>query len=111
MKILLWCLFLASWLRLAAAPGPAPCSPPLAGLVVTSTGVPVAGASVRRPDRPGNLAVTNADGRFLLPAPDAASFTLRVEAAGFRRQDRLVADTTARPMRVALFPIDAVRRH
>lgn len=110
MKILLWGLFPASWLRLAAAPGPPAGSPPHAGRVVTSTGVPVAGASVWRRDRPGNLAVTNADGRFLLPAPDGASFTLRVEAAGFRWQDRVVADSTARPVRVTLFAVDAVRR-
>ena len=110
MKIFLLCLCFATGLRLIAAPAPPAGIRPLIGCVVTPTGVPVTGASVWQPGRPGNLAVTNTDGCFLLPAPDAAAFTLRVEATGFRRQDRLVTDTTARPMRVVLFPLDVVRR-
>lgn len=99
-RLLFWCLLVAGAQLTAAQPR----ASPLPGLVVTPTGVPVAGASVWQRDRPGNAAVTNADGIFLLPVPPESSFVLRVEAAGFRRQDRLVSDTTRRPVRVVLFP-------
>ncbi|GAC1369568.1 MAG: hypothetical protein NVS3B25_02990 [Hymenobacter sp.] len=83
----------------------------LAGVVVATTGAPVAGASVWERAHPGNLTITNADGLFLLPVPPAESCALRVEAVGFRRQDKLVTDTTARPVRVVLHPTDPARRH
>ena len=79
---------------------------PIAGTIVTPSGVPVAGATViaHPAGHPEVETMSRSDGTFVLHAPVGASLLLVVSAQGFADSTVRLRGTDALPLEIRLSP-------